>query len=62
MSVKTIADEKLESAKKNVDAAIKDLSGIVVDKVEGHADYYVGGHKNQLILAMAKLLEVQTLF
>jgi len=61
MSVKTIADEKLESAKKNVGAAIKDLSGIVVDKVEGHDDY-VGGYKDTLILAMSKLLEVQSLF
>ncbi|MFA5299856.1 MAG: hypothetical protein WC389_16855 [Lutibacter sp.] len=39
MTVKTTADEKIESAKNHVKSAIKDLSDILVDNVWGWNSY-----------------------
>ena len=35
----TIADEKLDIAKDNIDEAIKNLSKILIDRVEGWDDF-----------------------
>lgn len=58
MSIRTTADEKRDTAKDNIETAIKNLSEIIVDKVWG-SDEFNEEYKNKLLLAMSKLLEIQ---
>ena len=37
--VTTTADEKLQSAKDHIEAAVKDVAEIVIDKCWGHDDF-----------------------
>ena len=37
--MRTISDEKLQSARDHVRAALKDLSEVVIDRCSGHDEY-----------------------
>ena len=58
MSVATIADEKLESAKTHVRDAIKDLSEIVVQQCQGH-DEFNSVYRNTIKQKLASLIEIR---
>ena len=59
MGVITTADEKLESAKEHINAAIEDLSEIVVNRCWGH-DEYVEEAKDAQKKVFADLLSMRT--
>jgi hypothetical protein len=58
MSVRTTADEKRDAAKDHVDAAIKNLSEIVIDQVYGSNEFSQEYNK-RLFLAMSTLIEIR---
>lgn len=39
MGVRTLADEKLDETRENINSAIKSLSDIVIGECSGHDDY-----------------------
>ena len=39
MSVRTTADEKVDSIREHIDGALKDLSEILVDECDGHDEF-----------------------
>jgi len=61
MSVYTIADEKIESIKDNMDSAIKDLAIIMIDKVDGYDDFNET-YQETLTEVMHKLIKLRRTF
>jgi hypothetical protein len=58
MSVRTRADECLDTARKAIDEAIENLSQIVVKQVHGHDDWNES-FRGTMRLQFAKLLEIR---
>jgi len=58
MSVRTEADERLKSAKEHLQAAIKDLSEIAINKCWGY-DEYSKEWKHKMKEMLVALLEMQ---
>jgi hypothetical protein len=58
VSVITTSDEKITSAKKNIDSAIKDLSAILIDKEWGW-DGYTDNYQEELTKAMFQLMHIR---
>lgn len=58
MSWNTTADDRLESARQKVQAAIEDLSQICIHQCDGHDDYNTE-FKGELHQAFFKLVEVR---
>ena len=58
MSVPTVADENLDSAKDHIQEAIKNLSSIVIDRVDGYDDY---GEANYgvIVSALTDMLRIR---
>ena len=58
MSVRTTADEHLDSAKQHIKDAVKDLSEIVVEQCWGH-DEYREEYSEELKRIFRELLEIR---
>ena len=58
MSVQTEADERLESARKHVHAAIQDLARIVVDECHGF-DGFMPGLTETMTDSMTDLMNIK---
>ena len=60
MTEQTLADEALDAARKEIDSAIKHLSGIVVDRIYG-SDYFNPLGQDKIEESMFRLLEIRKL-
>lgn len=58
MGVRTTADEKIEDASRNVQAALNYLNEVVVERCEGHEEYKLE-YKKRLARAHALLVEAR---